>query len=285
MGTMSRRSWTIAGVLLDAASYLVLAAGVVVVPDPIKPLTAVALALVIRRLFLQGHEAGHGRLLASRRANEAVGRLLLLPAYTSYRLWDLAHNRTHHAFTRFKALDYMWRPMSPAKFRVVSPWRRALERAYRTGLGHGLYYFVEIYCRKLIVPSPRFVPERRAVYWADTLAVAGFVLFQVGAYVAAAAATGQGIVWVLFTAMVLPFALWNVLAGSASFVRHTRPEIAWFDDIDEWRAAKPQLLDSVRVTPAAFVDAVRRCKLYDYKSHRWLDFKGRITAEIRPRNR
>jgi omega-6 fatty acid desaturase (delta-12 desaturase) len=189
----------------------------------------------------------------------------LLPSYTSYRLWDLAHNRTHHAFTRFKALDYMWRPMSPAKFRVVSPWRRALERVYRTGLGHGLYYFVEIYCRKLIVPSPRFVPERRAAYWGDTLAVAGFAVLQLGLYVTAAVATRQSPLWVLFTAMVLPFALWNVLAGSASFVRDTRPEIAWFDDIDEWRAAKPQLPESVHVSPAAFFDAVRRCKLYDYK--------------------
>jgi hypothetical protein len=103
--------------------------------------------------------------------------------------------------------------------------------------------------------------------------------------VTAAVATRQGVVWVLVTATVLPFALWNVLAGAASFVRHTRPEIAWFDDIDEWRAAKPQLLDSVRVTPAAFVDAVRRCKLYDDKAHRWLDFKRAITAEMRPGSR
>ena len=65
----------------------------------------------------------------------------------------------------------------------------------------------------------------------------------------------------------------------------THLNVGWFDDIDEWRAAKPQLLDSVRVTPAAFVDAVRRCKLYDYKMHRWLDFKGRVTAEIRPLGR
>lgn len=36
---------------------------------------------------------------------------------------------------------------------------------------------------------------------------------------------------------------------------------------------------SSRFTAAWFVDTVRRCKLYDYENHRWLDFKGRPTTE------
>ena len=58
------------------------------------------------------------------------------------------------------------------------------------------------------------------------------------------------------------------------------PADAWFDDLDEWRAAQPQLRETIHATPGVFLDAVRRCKLYDYEAHRWLDFKGRITAEI-----
>lgn len=253
---------------------------VVTMPNALKPLAAVGLAVVIARLFMRGHAACHGRLFANRRANQIVGRLLFLPSYTPYRSWDLAHNRTHHAFTRFRGLDYMWRPLSLAKFYAAPRWRQALERLYRTIPGHGLSYFVAIYCRRLVVPSSRFVPERRTLYWWDSVAVGAFTALQVGFYVTGAIVARHSIVWVLFAALALPFALWNVLIGSTSFVYHTRPEIAWFDDLDEWHAVKPRLLDTGRVSPGVFLDAVRRCKLYDYRAHRWLDFDGRITAEI-----
>jgi omega-6 fatty acid desaturase (delta-12 desaturase) len=280
-----RLAWCIVSLAFDASLYLGLSIGIVTTPDAIKPLVAVGLALVVGRLFLRGHHACHGTLFASPRANRVAGRLLFLPSYTAYRLWDLAHNRIHHTFTHFRALDYMWRPMSPAKFRAASRWRRALERVYRTIPGHGLYYFIEIYCRKLIVPSRRFVPERRTAYWRDTLAVGGFVTLQLAFYLTAAVMTQQSIAWVMATALVLPFALWNAMVGSATFLRHTHPQRAWFDDLDEWHAAKPQLSDTVRLMPDVLLDAARRCKLYDYDAHRWLDFEGRITAEIGPAGR
>jgi hypothetical protein len=28
------------------------------------------------------------------------------------------------------------------------------------------------------------------------------------------------------------------------------------------------------------MDGVRRCKLYDYANHAWLDFDGRVTARV-----
>ena len=275
-----RLAWRIVSIAVEAGLYIGLSIAIVTTPDAIKPLASAGLALVIGRLFLRGHDACHGRLFASPLANRIAGRVLFLPSYTAYRLWDLAHNRIHHAFTHFRTLDYMWRPMSPAKFRSAPPWRRALERAYRSIPGHGLYYFCEIYCRKLIVPSRRFVPERRAAYWRDTLAVGGFLALQLGFYVTAAVITQQNVAWVVTTALVLPFALWNAMMGSATFLCHTHPEIAWFDDLDEWHAARPQLCDTVRLMPDVLRDAARRCKLYDYDAHRWLDFEGRVTAEI-----
>ena len=55
--------------------------------------------------------------------------------------------------------------------------------------------------------------------------------------------------------------------GSVSFICHTHPADAWFDDLDEWRAAQPQLRETIHATPGVFLDAVRRCKLYDYEAH------------------
>ena len=28
------------------------------------------------------------------------------------------------------------------------------------------------------------------------------------------------------------------------------------------------------------MDVVRRCKLYDYANHAWLDFRGQVTARV-----
>jgi hypothetical protein len=130
------------------------------------------------------------------------------------------------------------------------------------------------------VPSRRFVPERRAAYWWDTLAVGGFLALQLGFYVTAAVITQQNVAWVLATALLLPFALWNAMIGSATFLCHTHPGSAWFDDLDEWHAARPKLRDTVQLLPNVLIDVSRRCKLYDYDAHRWLDFEGRVTAEI-----
>jgi hypothetical protein len=30
----------------------------------------------------------------------------------------------------------------------------------------------------------------------------------------------------------------------------------------------------------SYMDCVRRCKLYDFTNHAWLDFSGRVTARV-----
>ena len=37
---------------------------------------------------------------------------------------------------------------------------------------------------------------------------------------------------------------------------------------------------SYRLNWASYTDAVRRCKLYDFPGHRWLDFSGRVTSAV-----
>ena len=65
---------------------------------------------------------------------------------------------------------------------------------------------------------------------------------------------------------------------------HLNPRIPMFN----LRAAQRTLherfpeLRSFRVTPLTYMDCVRSCKLYDYANHAWLDFSGRITAQVTP---
>lgn len=156
-----------------------------------------------------------------------------------------------------------------------------------------------------------------------------FATLQVAVFSVAAKTTLQSPLLLVAAGVVLPFALWNVLIGAATFLQHTSPSIAWFVDPDQWSAAEPQLhnvvnaripqwldtllhhmmehtahhldesipsyhlaraqalverqTDGVHVqtlTLAGVRDVARRCKLYDFDAHRWLDFEGRATAEV-----
>ena len=142
--------------------------------------------------------------------------------------------------------------------------------------------------------------------------------------------TGQNF-WVLLAlAVIVPFALWNVVMGFVVFVHHTHPKIAWFQKRHEWQRHRAYLSATVRVrfplgidrllhnimehnahhlnpripmyslrraqavleerfsdsfqayrmTWRSYVDCVRRCKLYDFANHTWLDFRGQVTSRV-----
>ncbi|MCJ7452724.1 MAG: fatty acid desaturase, partial [Steroidobacteraceae bacterium] len=41
----------------------------------------------------------------------------------------------------------------------------------------------------------------------------------------------------------------------------------------------PDLCD-YRLDWRTYIDSVRRCKLYDFTEHAWLDFRGQVTARV-----
>ena len=65
---------------------------------------------------------------------------------------------------------------------------------------------------------------------------------------------------------------------------HLNPRISMF----RLRAAEQFLrerfpdLPHYRIDRRSYFDCVRRCKLYDYADHAWLDFAGRVTARVTP---
>src|SRR5471032_1544520 len=67
--------WASTWVTVDLGLYLALLIAVVYTPPACRPLVSIALAFVIARLFVLGHDACHGSMFASRRANQIVGRL------------------------------------------------------------------------------------------------------------------------------------------------------------------------------------------------------------------
>ena len=203
-----------------------------------------------------------------------------------------------------------------------------MERLYRTVIGLGFYYAVEIWWKKIIFPNEREVPERRAGYFWDSCLVLTFVCLQ-----------AAGVIWLgnrvetpwlssIIFGVALPFCVWNWFMGFAIFQHHTHPSVAWFEDPKEWNYWESQIagtthvrfpklisllmhnimehtahhaytsvplynlikaqsaIDSafsgqVKVVPwtvSEFMKTVRRCKLYNYQRHVWMDFDGNETT-------
>jgi omega-6 fatty acid desaturase (delta-12 desaturase) len=63
---------------------------------------------------------------------------------------------------------------------------------------------------------------------------------------------------------------------------HLNPRISMFTLRAAQRALQENFpeLGSYRLDWNSYLDSVRRCKLYDYANHAWLDFSGKVTARV-----
>jgi omega-6 fatty acid desaturase (delta-12 desaturase) len=294
-----------------------------------KLLGSFTVTVAIVRLFLVGHDACHGSFFSNARLNAIAGRIAFLPSLTAYSLWETGHNTAHHGFNNLKGRDQVWAPFSKEEFDALPPVRRALERWYRSGLGWGAYYLIEMWWKKLFFATKKEIGSSRRRYKLDSLLVTLFAIAWVALVAAAARMTGQSFALLATLAVVVPFLIWNGVIGFVVFVHHTSPRIAWFVSRQEWqrnrayltstacvrfpfgldrvlhnimehnahhlnpgipmftlRAAQqvlrdkfPELCDYV-ITRRSYMDVVRRCKLYDFANHQWLDFDGNVTARV-----
>lgn len=314
LGVFSAGLWL---VLMDSALWLKLVGSVLITAG-------------IVRLFLIGHDACHGSFFKNDLLNDIFGRIAFLPSMTAFSLWDVGHNVAHHGFNNLKGRDQVWAPLTKEEYDGLPGYRKLLERVYRGGAGWGLYYFIELWWKKLYFATKRQIGATRAKYHWDSLLVtigmAGWV-----ALVALVAYETEQSFWLLLTLGVLvPFAIWNVIMGFVVFVHHTHPNIAWFSKRTEWQRYRAYLTATVHVrfpfgldrlmhnimehnahhlNPRIpmytlrdaqraltdrfagefsayklnwreYVDVVRRCKLYDFANHAWLDFRGQVTARV-----
>jgi omega-6 fatty acid desaturase (delta-12 desaturase) len=296
----------------------------------LKLLGSLVITGAIVRLFLIGHDACHGSFFASSTLNNVIGRAAFLPSMTAFSLWDVGHNVAHHGFNNLKGRDQVWAPYSKAEFDRLPAYRRALERLYRSGVGCGAYYLLELWWKKLYFASRREIGSGRVQYKLDSVLVTLGAAAWLGAVALIARATGQSFGLLVLLAVVAPFLVWNAIMGFVVFVHHTHPTIAWFQKRQEWQRYRAYLtatahvslpfgidrlmhnimehnahhvnpripmftlrgaqqllrerfageIHSYRLGWATYTDCVRRCKLYDFANHAWLDFRGEVTARV-----
>ncbi len=139
----------LAMVLMDSALWLKLVGSVLITAG-------------IVRLFLIGHDACHGSFFKSPLLNDIFGRIAFIPSMTAFSLWDVGHNVAHHGFNNLKGRDQVWAPLSKEEYDALPGYRKALERIYRSGAGWGLYYFVELWWKKLYFATKRQIGSTRA---------------------------------------------------------------------------------------------------------------------------
>lgn len=203
--------------------------------------------VAITRLFVIGHDACHGAYTDKPWLNRLIGRIAFLVSMTPFSLWRVGHNVVHHGFNNLRGRDFVWEPHDPDSYAALSPARQRLERLYRSALGPGVYYFVEIWWTRLYFPARAYLASSRAEFTGDSLLVTAFgalwltILSVIGAH------RGLNLFAVIGLGFVLPFVLWNWTMGLVVYLHHTHPDIPWFADKKAWTRARAQVSATIHL--------------------------------------
>ena len=213
----------------------------------LRPVAGLVAGLFAGNLFMIGHDACHGSYTRSARLNRVLGRIVFLPSYHPYSLWELSHNRIHHVHTNLRTHDFVWTPLTKPEFDALPRWRRLLYRACRTPLGLALYYTPELWWPRLMAPASRVLDRSRPSYLYDRLLVWSFMLAQLAAIVVVSP-SGSAFALGLACGIVLPWFVFCWLIGFVIYFNHTHPDVPWFADSSEWSSFEAMVAGTTRLS-------------------------------------
>ncbi|HSH96089.1 MAG TPA: fatty acid desaturase, partial [Roseimicrobium sp.] len=188
-------------------------------------------------LFIIGHDAAHNSLTPYSWLNRILARLALLPAWHPYTSWVYGHNTLHHGGTNLRGRHPDFVPLTREEYDQLPRWRQLLERFYRSPLGPGYSYLIGFYFGYILFPNKQHRPPQRRQFMWDRLLVFGFFVCQVlGMYLLARHTPGLFLppLAYAFFDVIMPWLIWIQFMGFITFVQHTHPLLAWYDDPKEW---------------------------------------------------
>jgi acyl-lipid omega-6 desaturase (Delta-12 desaturase) len=226
-----------------------LAGALAPLPIAANILLAIANGFFIGQLFIVGHDGAHGSLVPSRRLNLWIARLAFIPSVHAVSLWHVIHHKHHHRYTNLKGADGVWEPMSKKEYDSAHPARRWLERVCRGPWGPLIYYYVSFWPHRVLLPLAPEVRERWRHHLPDSMfALTGlFLTLFCVATVGAMLSPGRGPWLAVLVGWALPFAVWNYLMAVTTYLNHTHPAIAWFDDEARWSHYRGNVLGTAHV--------------------------------------
>jgi len=256
----------VALLLVNIAVYLAAVAGAVALDAwPAQLACAILAGSAISALFVIGHDAAHGAYTESRLANAVIGRVAFLPALHNYSLWQVQHNRLHHRLVNIKGFN-SWSPLSKAEYDRLPPWRRRVQRLYRSPLGFAPYYLVERWWRDKFFPRRRNGAARHAIFWADFALLVGYLVGFVAFLALAGTALPRSSATAVFWGFAVPFLVWNMLMGATTYMQHTHRRAPWFAELAEWRRVAGQEELSVHVMLPRWYGAISH-HIMDHPAH------------------
>jgi omega-6 fatty acid desaturase (delta-12 desaturase) len=205
----------------------------------VAPLWVLA-GLGVAGLFVLGHDASHGALVASARANRVLARLCMIPSAHVEAAWDLGHNRIHHGYTTRQGFDFVWHPLGADDYGQLSALGRLGHRLEWSWAGAGLYFLRNVWWQKMM----RFRPEgrRRRPIRADKARLLGAVAMALTAVAVLgwSSAGPAAAVWLPVKLLVVPFLVFVQIIGWTVYVHHVGPDIRWWARQD-WNQFKGQM--------------------------------------------
>lgn len=232
--------------------------GIAIAPDWwMKLACSLVATLLIPVLFIVGHDACHGSLTPRAWLNRLIGRITFLPALHVYSVWEYGHNGLHHGWTNVRGKDLVWAPFSKSDYDRLSKGRRFLERLYRTPIGVGFYYMIQMWARFGMTSwqgwgRNRLVPKFYLARFGVVLFAAGQVLtlIMLARYPSGNALFNSSLlngILLSLIGVVIPFLIWNWFMGFVVFLHHTHPRVAWYADESDWSFYAGQVRGVVHV--------------------------------------
>jgi omega-6 fatty acid desaturase (delta-12 desaturase) len=122
-----------------------------------------------------------------------------------------------------------------------------MERAHRHPAGPGLHYGIEVWWTRPWFPRRSGDHPERGIWLLDSILTLGFLVTQVAVSIGVAHLTGQNPVAEVIWAVVLPFAILNVLMGFVSYQQPTHPDVGWYADRREWDRIEARVQSTLHV--------------------------------------
>lgn len=228
--------------LVQATALYVVALAALALTDQwwALPVLWLLVGLGIAGLFVLGHDASHGALFRSRRANRIVASTCMAPSAHAEAAWDLGHNRVHHGYTTRQGFDFVWHPSTIDDYRAMGRLARLRHRVEWSAFGSGAYYLRVVWWEKMwhFAPSGKRGPAIRR----DKL-VLGSVLAVILAIPVAVGSIQDGwigAIWLPTKLVIVPFLVFVQIIGWTVYVHHVSPDIRWWNRRD-WSQFKGQM--------------------------------------------